>query len=66
LPLLSAVVLQGWTIHGPDLSKCHSLTQALSLTEECDSNPVRNNKEKKRYQILPNTPASSLGAVTEQ
>lgn len=67
LLLLSAAVLQGWTIYGLDLSKCSSLTQALSFTEDCDSNPVCNNKEKRHYQILPTVWLHlCLGAVIKQ
>jgi len=42
--LLGAIVLQGRTIHGLDLSEWSSVTQALGLTEEDDGNPVCNNK----------------------
>lgn len=66
LVLLSAFVLQGWTIHRLGLSKCSTLTQPFGLTEECDSNPVCNNKEKRLYQILLNSLASSPGAVIKQ
>lgn len=48
-----------------DLSKCSSVTQALGLTEEDDSNPVCD-KEKRHYQILPNRLASLSGTVIKQ